>query len=67
MSNSSFKFQYRRHYSANDPNDSDSDDEEFLNNPDDPDDPATFGRSGPKQKASGKSIDSLSGLTLVTI
>ncbi len=65
MSNTSFKFQYRRHFSSSDPNDIESDEEEEFENPDDPDDPAKLRRSGPEQKSTGKSIDSISGLTLV--
>lgn len=67
MSNTSFAFKYRRHLSQNDPDDSDSDSDLDHENPDDPDEgPAPSKKFVMIQKPTGKTIENLSGLTLVS-
>ena len=68
MSNTSFKFHYRRHTDPNDPIDSDSDDEpdNLDHNPDDPDEQTKQGLSGgTNQKNSSSQALNLSGMTKV--
>jgi hypothetical protein len=67
MSNTSFKFHYRRHTDPNDPIDSDSDDDpdNLDQNPDDPDEQTKQGLSGITNLKNSSEALNLSGMTKV--
>jgi hypothetical protein len=68
MSNTSFKFHYRRHTDPNDPIDSDSDDDpdNLDQNPDDPDEQTKQGLNGGMDQKSSSEALNLSGMTKVS-
>ena len=68
MSNTSFIFRYHRHFSPEDPFDSDSDEDQDMDNPDDPEEKNKLIRfKNPEFRTNGKNLETFSGLTVINI